>query len=115
MNVVVVQGVLSSEPVERTLPGGVTVMDWSVTVQTNGPKQSVPVQWTEPSKAVQRFDEGDAVVVLGTIRRRFFRTRGSLASRTEVVGEAVSKPTQRVATRKILERAKEALGVGVSP
>ena len=112
MNIVVVQGVLSSEPVERTLPSGTTVMDWNVSVETGAAKQSVPVQWTEPSKAVQRFDKGDAVVVLGTVQRRFFQARGSLASRTEVVGEAVSKPTQRVATRKILERATEALATG---
>jgi len=106
MNIVVVQGTLSSEPVERTLRSGLTVMDWNVSVDTDGAKQSVPVQWVEPSKVVQAFDEGDSVVVYGSIRRRFFRARGTLASRTEVVGEAVAKPTQRVATRRLLERAK---------
>jgi len=109
MNIVVVQGTLSSEPVERTLPGGTTVMDWNVSVETDGAKQSVPVQWIEPSRAVQAFDEGDSVVVYGAIRRRFFRSRGVLASRTEVVGEVVAKPTQRVATRRLLERARVGL------
>lgn len=110
MNVVVVQGVLKTEPVERTLPAGNTVMDWNVSVETDGAKQSVPVQWNEPSKAVQRLGEGDAVVLLGTVRQRFFRAGGSTVSRTEVVGEAVAKPTQRVAVGKILDRARVLLG-----
>lgn len=109
MNVVVVQGVLSKEPIERTLPSGSTVMDWSVSVEIAGTKQSVPVQWTDPTKKVRGHDKGDAVVVLGSVRQRFFFAGGNRVSRTEVVGEAVAKPTQRAGARKILERATAAL------
>lgn len=115
MNVVVVQGVLKKEPVERTLPAGNTVMDWSVSVEVAGKKWLVPVQWNEPSKAVRRLGQGDAVVVLGAVQQRFFQAGGSLASRTDVVGELVAKPSQRVATRKILDRAREALTSGATP
>ena len=109
MNIVVLQGTLAAEPVERTLPSGTTVMDWSVKTRHNGKSVSVPVQWTEPNRSVQGFDEGDDVVIFGSIRQRFFRAAGSLASRTEVVGEAVCKPTQRAATSKLLARAEAAL------
>lgn len=114
MNVVVVQGVLSKEPIERTLPSGATVMDWSVSVDVDGAKQTVPVQWMDPTKKVRGHDKGDTVVVLGAVRQRFFHAGGSRVSRTEVVGESVAKPTQRVAIRKILDQARFALTSGGS-
>lgn len=107
MNIVVLQGTLSSEPIERTLASGTTVADWNVTTVVDGAKLSVPVQWTEPSRAVQRFGEGDRVVVTGSIRQRFFRAKGTLVTRTEVVGQLVTKPTQRVATAKLFSRVNE--------
>ena len=109
MNIVVLRGTLSSEPIERTLPSGTTVMDWSVTTDVDGRKVSVPVQWTDPNRAVQKFDEGDPVIVFGTVQRRFFRSNGMLTSRTEVVGEQVTKPTQRVATEELLAGAQSQL------
>ena len=75
MNIVVVQGVLSKEPIERTLPSGSTVMDWSVSVAVDGAKQTVPVQWTDPAKSVRRHDKGDSVVVLGAVRSGSFSPR----------------------------------------
>ena len=107
MNIVVLQGTLSSEPVERTLPSGTTVADWNVTTVVGGAKLSVPVQWTEPNRSVQRFGVGDSVVVTGSIRQRFFKAQGALVSRTEVVGQRVTKPTQRVATAKLLAQVGE--------
>jgi len=109
MNVVVLQGTLAAEPVERTLPSGTTVMDWVLKTPSDGKKVSVPIQWTEPNRSVQAYDVGDEVVVFGSVRQRFFRARGVLTSRTEVVGESVSKPRQRVATAKLLARAEAAL------
>ena len=109
MNIVVLQGTLSSEVVERTLPSGVTVADWTVATVVDGTKMTVPVQWTEPSRAVQQFDRGDEVVVSGAIRQRFYRAGGTLVSRTEVVGERVTKPTQKVASAKLLAQARDSL------
>lgn len=109
MNIVVLQGTLSSEPVERTLPSGTTVMNWEVTTLTDAGKRSVPVQWDDPSTAVQKVEAGDEVVVLGTIRRRFFRAGGATASRTEVVASQMAKPTQRAATARLMTTAAERL------
>ncbi len=109
MNIVVLQGTLSREPVERTLPSGTTVADWNVSTVLDGSKLSVPVQWTDPNRAVQQFGEGDEVIVTGAVRQRFFRANGMLASRTEVVGRVVTKPTQRVATSKLLDHVAQSL------
>lgn len=115
MNIVVVQGTLSSEPTERTLASGVTVTNWDVSVQTNGPKQSVPVTWNDVPKSVQAYDKGDTVIVFGAVNRRYFTVGGSTASRTEVIGEAVAKPTQRVRAGRIFERARLGLSQHVAP
>ena len=109
MNVVVLQGILSSEPVERTLPSGLTIADWTVATEVDGAKLKVPVQWTEPNKAIQKFDEGDEVIVFGAVRQRFYQAGGTLISRTEVVGERVTKPTQKVATAKLLDAIDDEL------
>lgn len=109
MNVVVLQGTLSSEPVEVTLPSGTNIMNWDVTTETSDGKRSVPVQWAEPTKRIRDFGKGDDVVVLGTVRRRFFRSGGSTAARTEVLASLVAKPTQSVAVSRLLERARSNL------
>ncbi len=110
MNVVVLQGTLSSEPIERTLPTGTNVMNWEVTTTINGAKKSVPVQWDDPPKNALKIGEGDEVVLLGTIRRRFFQAGGATASRTEVVASKVAKPSQRVGVSKLLQEAHDQLG-----
>ncbi len=109
MNIVVLQGTLSSEPVERTLPSGDNIMNWEVTTTTSVGKRSVPVQWDDPPKRALAIGEGDEVVVLGTIRRRFFRAGGVTASRTEVVASAMAKPSQKVAVSKLLLEAQDQL------
>lgn len=106
MNIVVLQGTLSSEPVERTLPSGLNIMNWEVTTLVDGKKQSVPVQWDDPPKKALAIGEGDEVVVSGRVRRRFFQAGGVTSSRTEVVAEQVAKPTQRVGVAKLLSEAR---------
>ncbi len=106
MNVVVLRGTLSSEPMEVTLPSGTNIMNWNVTTETSDGKRSVPVQWVGPTKRVRDFAKGDDVVVLGAIRRRFFRSGGSTAARTEVLASSVAKPTQAVAVSRLLARAR---------
>jgi len=53
-------------------------------------KVSVPVSWVDPPpKGLEPLEEGLEVVVVGTVRRRFFRSGGSTQSRTEVVVDSV--------------------------
>ncbi|MGI9608200.1 MAG: hypothetical protein ACR2P0_18860 [Acidimicrobiales bacterium] len=109
MNLVVLQGTLSSEPREQTLPSGSVVVNWEVTTRVDGVAKSVPVQWDDGSVRVRKFSSGDEVVVLGSIRRRFFRAGAATASRTDVVAEEVAKPTQKAALTRLLGRAESVL------
>ena len=109
MNVVVLRGTLQDEPLERTLSSGVTVTNWEVRAADTETVQTVPVQWEDADRRVQAITAGDEGGVLGTIRRRFFRTGGATAARTEVLGAQMAKPTQRKAMAKVLNHAQAAL------
>lgn len=58
--------------------------------------------WPEAPAAVLDHATGDAVVVLGRVRRRFFRTGGATASRTELVAERVAAAGERRRARGVL-------------
>ena len=106
MNVVVVQGTLSSEPRERLLPSGSTIVNWEVTTSpSSGPKLSVPVQWEDPGVSIRSCSEGDEVMVLGTIRRRFFSANGIRASRVEVHASVFANPARAAAVSRLRKKA----------
>lgn len=93
-NLAVLRGSIAGEYVSRDLPSGATVVQFDVsTTVTDGEKSkkvSVPVSWVDPSvSALAPIQAGLEVVVVGTVRRRFFRAGGSTQSRTEVVVDAV--------------------------
>jgi single-strand DNA-binding protein len=100
-NVVVVRGPVRGTPSSRELPSGSTVLQFDVTTVVDDPgvptgrttTVSVPIAWTDPSGA-SGIVEGTQVVVIGTVRRRFFRVGGATQSRTEVVA-AVVIPVRR--------------------
>ncbi len=107
----IVTGVLSSAPVARVLPSGDHLVQYEVTSGSRDPDQpttTVPVVWFGPSSTKSLGEPGDAVAVLGSARRRFFRVGGSTQSRTEVLAERVYvKPTKR--QRLALARAARAV------
>jgi len=108
MNVVVLHGTLSSTPVLRTLASGSVLASLEVTTVVDGVSASVPVAWFDPP-ADLGFDLGDALVVTGIVRRRFFRSGGSTQSRTEVVATQVVAAGKRRQVRSVLARAAAAL------
>ena len=73
MNVVVLRGTLSSDPIDRTLASGSTIWSLEVTTRTEEGAFSVPVAWADPPHP-PRVTAGDEVVVVGQVRRRFFRS-----------------------------------------
>ena len=114
MNIVVLRGTLSSEPRERTLPSGTNVLNWEVTTRGDGrPTRTVPVQWDDPPAPALDFDQGDEVLLLGEVRRRFFRAGGATASRTEVVAERAVRPTRKAAVTKLLAGVEQSLDPGL--
>lgn len=109
MNVAVVRGVLSSDPVWRQLPSGSSAVALEVTTDGgDGPRASVPVTVVDPSRPteLERLSAGDEVVVVGEIRRRYFRAGTSTASRTELVAAQVIPGSRSARIGKELERVR---------
>ncbi len=90
-NVVALVGRLARPASERVLPSGDRLATYEVTVERGGARaESVPVAWLDAPASATVLDTGDEVVVVGRVRRRFFRTpTAGTQSRTEVVADAV--------------------------
>ena len=104
MNIVVLQGKLSRAPEERQLRESVLLTYEVTTRDENGTAATAPVVWFDPPANAWQLEAADEVTVVGEVRRRFFRSNGQTASRTEVVAAAVV-PTRRKAQ---VSRAVEA-------
>ena len=101
-NVVLLRGTVTSNPVVRELPSGVTVTQVEMTTQVAGRAISVPVAVHDRRVTVGC---GDSVVVTGHVSRRFFRAGGATQSRTEVIASDVI----RVSRRRTVERSVAAV------
>ena len=102
LNIVVLVGEITSPPVSRELPSGVVVSTFDIATVTTTGRVSVPVSLEgETDVAVV----GAEVCVVGIIRRRFFRSGATVASRTEVVADAVIPVRRRAQVRKAVEKA----------
>ena len=111
MNVSVVRGYLSRSPEERILPSGDRMVTLEVSVRReHHATESVPVSWPDAPKNVTILEAGTEVMVLGRVRRRFFRAGGFTQSRTEVVAETVANVRHPKKVRALLDRAIERLG-----
>ncbi len=109
MNVVVLQGTLSSDPVTRTLTSGAVLVSLELTTLVDGVNVSVPIAWFDPPTELA-CAAGDALLVTGTVRRRFFRTGGLTQSRTEVVAAEVitgGRRQQRAALSRAVGRLEQ--------
>jgi single-strand DNA-binding protein len=110
MNLAVVAGTLSSDPEIRTLPSGDRRATLQVSIRLgDAPATSVPVALVSPPAWVESVGTGDAVVVAGSVRRRFFRAAGATASRVEVEGRAVARGNDRRAVERVLRHARTTL------
>lgn len=114
MNHVVLVGHLSSAPQVRTLASGSEL--WSLEVSTpgaDGTRWSVPVAWFDPPSAPS-WSPGDEVVVVGAVRRRFYRTAAGTQSRTEVVASSVTHRRNGRRWRRALRTEAERLGAAAA-
>lgn len=111
-NIAVLHGACSSPAEVRELPSGRVLAQLQVTTRVGGRALSVPVAVTDPAAWVEHLDAGDDVLVVGTVRRRFFRAGGSTASRVEIDADLVARPRDRrrvQAARRKIEAALEFL------
>ncbi len=114
MNVVVLRGTVVRVPEIRELPSGSRLVSFDVrTAGPEGRAESVPVTWADPPSADEAaLEEETEVVVVGRIRRRFFRAGGATQSRTEVIAERVARPRQAKRCRAAMAAAVEAIEAG---
>ena len=112
MNVVVLRGCLSSDPVARELASGSVLMSIELTTRVDEVANSVPLVWFDPPTKVA-LSSGDEVCLVGTVRRRFFRTGGSTQSRTEVVVALLGRATDKRSLRAQSKWIASAMGAEV--
>jgi single-stranded DNA-binding protein len=106
MNVVTLQGRLARPAAQRMLPSGDRLVSFEVTVEgPEGKAETVPVVWFDGPASAAALDAGTGVVVVGRVRRRFFRAGTVTQSRTEVVAEVVLPASQTKRVRTALASA----------
>ena len=100
MNVCIIQGRLTRPPEQRVVGDGRPLVTYEVAIdRPEGGTESVPVVWDAAPAVAVDLDVETEVVVVGLVRRRWFRSGGATQSRTEVVAEGVvpRRSTKRVA------------------
>ncbi len=103
VNLAVVLGECSSPAQTQALPSGQTLVQLQVTARA-ATTTSVPVVAIDPPRWVAALDTGDPVLVIGTVRRRFFRAAGTTASRVEVVADTGARGGDRRRLRALRRR-----------
>ncbi len=111
LNMAVVIGNLA-KPVEvRNLASGVSIANFDLVVpQIDGTPDTVPVALFEPPDETSQWPAGEVLVVVGRVRRRFFRAGPSTQSRTEVVAENVVPISQYEGARLALAGVGPVIG-----
>ncbi|MGA9276258.1 single-stranded DNA-binding protein [Ilumatobacter sp.] len=108
-NVVVLGGTVTNEPARRSLKSGSDVVNFDLSTTVDDRQISVPVAWYDPSEsALSSFAVDEEVVIVGTVRRRFFRSGGLTQSRTEVVVDSLL-PARRAKSVRSLRAAAAGL------
>ena len=108
-NVAVVRGACSSPPELRVLPSDQRLAQLQLTTRVDGRAMSVPVSVIDPAAWVDSLETGDEIIVLGAVRRRFFRAGGVTASRVEIEAEVVCRVRDRRRSRGLRRRVEELL------
>lgn len=115
MNVVVVEGVVARAPQARVSATGGRSIAFEVTSRRAGEQaDAVPVVWIDPPARSTVVQEGASVVVLGRVRRRWFRAGGGTQSRTEVLADDVVARRAPKRRQAIVDRAVGMLDAGPS-
>ncbi|MDQ3640554.1 MAG: single-stranded DNA-binding protein [Actinomycetota bacterium] len=113
-NVVVLIGRLARPAETRELPSGDRLVAYEVTVDRPGERaETVPVVWVGAPASAGDHDVDERLVVIGRVRRRFYRAGGSTQSRTEVVAEAVVNARHSKRAAAALQRAQDRLAEAV--
>lgn len=105
-NVVVLCGRLTRPAALRSLPSGDQLVALEVSIRREGERaETAPVVWPDAPASAATLDVEQEVLVVGRVRRRFFRAGGSTQSRTEVVADVVVPTSQARRARTALAKA----------
>ncbi len=103
INLVAIEGKLARPVEQRLLPSGTRMLALEVTVRRDeGPAETVPVAWFDAPAVAAAWEAGREVVVVGRVRRRFFKSGGTTQSRTEVVADSVLAASARQRAQRAL-------------
>ena len=110
-NLVFVEGLASGPPELRLLPSGQRLATFAVrTRAAKPPMTSLPVAVWDPPGWLEDLEHGQPVIVVGCLRRRFFRAAtGGVASRVEIEAAVVGRRTEARARRRARRLLEEAL------
>jgi len=92
------------------LPSDTVLAQLQLTTRLESETLSLPVAVWNPAQWVEALETGAELVVVGRVRRRFFRAAGAAASRVEVEADIVARAGDRRRVEAALRRASEALG-----
>jgi hypothetical protein len=110
MNVVVLRGKLSRAPDERELDSGTRLVRFELTIRNGeGSAETSPVSWVEAPAWAAGIAVGEEVVVVGRVRRRWFRRGPVTESRVEVAADAVIPARQRKKADAAIRQAVAAI------
>lgn len=112
-NVVVLRGRLTRPAALRSLPSGDQLVELEVSIRRDGERaETAPVVWPQAPASALALDVDQDVLVLGRVRRRFFRSGGATQSRTEVVADLVVPASQARRVKGALDQAAARLERG---
>ena len=96
VNLSVVCGPCSAAPEVRVLESGTRVASLAVRCPSGDERAtSVPVTVWDPPAWVEALEPGDAVVVVGRLRRRFYQRPGGVSARVDVEAELIGRARDR--------------------
>jgi single-stranded DNA-binding protein len=101
VNCVVLRGTVANVPEVRELSSGKVVTTLNLSTTTSAGTWSVPVSFE--GLLANTIIDGSDVVVVGAVRRRFFRAAGSVQSRTEVSASKVVASRNRATARRVVD------------
>jgi len=106
VNLSVLRGAISGPPEIRALESGRRIATLAVrTCVGDGRNTSVPVTVWDPPAWLETLAADDALLVVGRVRRRFFRTAtGGSGARTDVEAESLAPARDRRRLAALLRR-----------
>lgn len=105
LNITIIKGTVASPPERRVLPSDTILVQLQVTTRLGSETLSLPVTAWDPDEKVEQLAPGDEVLVLGRVRRRFFRAGGATASRVEVEADKIIPASQTKRCAKAIANA----------